>query len=67
MIDTSKEFEKWWRAQSLKGDPIMNIQIIEAAFEAGHAVGYRDAELDSKDIAAEARWKEQQGEEYGSY
>jgi hypothetical protein len=35
--------------------------------EKGYARGLRDARAESRSIAAEAAWKERQGEDYGSF
>ena len=60
-------FDRWWAIQSAKGDPSRNTNLVRAAFEAGVREGLKEAERDARDAAAEAGWKERQGEDYGSY
>ena len=61
------DFDKWWNAQTLKGDPARNHNLVREAFEAGRRLGYSEAERDARDTATEATWKERQGDDYGSY
>jgi hypothetical protein len=60
-----KAFERWWATQGAGSEPIP--KFVRAAFEAGVREGQKEAERDARDVAAEAGWKERQGEEYGSY
>ena len=60
-------FDRWWAIQCRTGVPVGNTNIIRAAFEAGVREGHKEAGRDARDVAAEASWKERQGEEYGSY
>lgn len=60
-------FEKWWRAQTLKGDPLRNPNLIRDAFYAGFAAGLKDAKDDARDAAIAERWRRVQGDDLGSF
>jgi hypothetical protein len=63
-------FEKWMKDRDpyyCADDDTVLVRKLKLAYEAGVRAGYKEAERDSRDVAAEAGWKERQGEEYGSY
>jgi hypothetical protein len=60
-------FEKWWRAQTLKGDPLRNTNLVRDAFYAGVEAGRKEAKDEARDAVTEERWRVHQGEDYGSF
>lgn len=60
-------YQEWWRAQTLKGDPLSNPNLIRDAFYAGFSAGLKDAKDDAREAAAEERWRHVQGDDYGSF
>ena len=67
-------FEQWWHDKGSGLPPLANEdhemhvgRVSKLAFEAGVREGIKQAELNYRDILAEASWKERQGEDYGSF
>lgn len=64
-------FDRWWDELARKGDPMRVPNLAEQAFAAGMQAGRREAEREQREeirgAAAEATWRERQGEDYGSY
>lgn len=68
--EADMSFDKWYAERfdngpgGLDGTPRC---LLHSAYKAGFRDGYKEAERDLRDVAVEARWKERQGEEYGTY
>lgn len=71
MSTITPAFNRWWLQQTAKGDPQRNPNLTRDAFAAGYSAGMAQAEREAREdvraAAAEATWRERQGEDYGSY